>query len=123
VLGDGIGFHLMNTGTDRTKDSHLRRNLSPSALSPVSLGPRMSPQVPWYQGLPLVHSQPCGVSDFTQSDAHVGLSGKCPAVLPHLPAQSTGTLDGRGLSPSDLLPDTPQPHIHIWMESEREKVK
>jgi hypothetical protein len=41
-------------------------------------------------------------------DAHLGLSGKHPAALPRLrlPAQSTGTLAGRG--PYPPLPPLPQ---------------
>jgi hypothetical protein len=41
------------SATDQTKDSHLHGNLSPSALSPVTPGPRVSPRGPWYG--PLVH--------------------------------------------------------------------
>ena len=64
----------------------------------------------WYQGLPLVHPLPCGVSGFTQPDAHPGLHGKHPAILRRLPAQSTGTLARRGLClfPLSLTPTAPQ---------------
>jgi hypothetical protein len=87
---------------DWPKDSRLCENLSPSALSPVTQGPRVSPQGPWYQGLPLVQPLPSGVSGL---DAHPEMSGKCPAVLPRLPAQSTGgTLAGRRLFPSASSP-------------------
>jgi hypothetical protein len=61
----------------------------------------------WYQGLSLVHHLPCGVSGFTQPDAHQGPRGKRLAVLLSLPAQSTGTLVGLGHSL--LLPSSPTP--------------
>ena len=45
----------------------------------------------WYQGLPLVHHPPCGVSDLTQTNTHPGLHGKheqsslvCPPRAPEL---------------------------------------
>jgi hypothetical protein len=60
------------------------------------------------QGLPLVHPLPYGVSDFTRPDAHLGPSGKHLAVLPHLPAQSTGTLAGCGHSLPLSSSPTPQ---------------
>ena len=44
------------------------------------------------------------VSGFIPPDAHQGPCGKCLAVLPVLPAQSTGTLAGLGLSSSSLFP-------------------
>ena len=43
----------------------------------------------WYQGLPLVHPPLCGVSGFTQPDAHPGLHGKYLAVLQCLPGLPT----------------------------------
>jgi hypothetical protein len=52
---------------------------------------------------------PCGVSGFSQPDAHPGPSGKRTAVLPHRPAQNTGTLAGHRLSPSPLFPYTLSP--------------
>jgi hypothetical protein len=66
----------------------------------------------WYRGCPLSthpHPQPSGVSGFTQPDAHLGPSGKRPAVLLSPPAQSTETLAGCGLSPSPLFPYTHSP--------------
>ena len=68
-----------------------------SRAKSVTLGPLVP-------GLPLIHPSLCGVSGFTQPDAHPGPSGKRPAVLPCLPAQSTGTLAGHRLSPF--------PHTH-----------
>jgi hypothetical protein len=57
----------------------------------------------WYGGCPL--STPlCGVSGFTQPNARLGLRGKHTAVLPSLPAQSTGTLARCGLSLTPLFP-------------------
>ena len=60
----------------------------PSALSPLFPGPSAAPGAPilfsalfsmgcwrlrtWYQGLPLVHPTPCGVTGFTQPDAYQG---------------------------------------------------
>ena len=50
-------------------------------------------------GLLLVQPPLSGVSGFTHPDVHPGPREKRPAVLPHLPAQSTGTLAGCGVSP------------------------
>jgi hypothetical protein len=114
---------------DRTKDSLLRRNLSLSALFLIPLDPYSvlsSSAVSslgcqrlrtWYQGLPLVHPRPCGVSGFTQPDAHPRPSGKYSAVLLHLPAQSTGILAGCGVSPSHLFPYTHSPTLTVLMGS------
>jgi hypothetical protein len=89
---------------NRTKDSRLHGNLSPSGLSPITPGLRVSPWGPWYWGLPLVHPLSSGVSGL---DAHPGPSGKCLAALPCLPAQSIGgTLARRGLLPSPFFPFT-----------------
>ena len=94
----------------RTKDSRLHGNLSPSALSPITPGYRVSSQGPWYRGLPLVHPASSGVSVVNGLDAHPGASGKCLAALPCLPAQSIGgTLAGHGLS--SLLPPSPTPSL------------
>ena len=64
--------------------------------------------VPGAAPCPLPQPPPCGVSDFTQPDAHPGPPGNRTAVLPPLPTQSTGTLVRHGLSPSPL-PLHPQP--------------
>jgi hypothetical protein len=68
------------------------------------------PGAPGIRGCPF--STPCqvGSSGFTQSDIHLGLSGKLLEALLHLPAQSTGALAGHRLSPSPLfpLPHSPQ---------------
>ena len=61
------------------------------------------------RGLPLVHPLPSGVSVFTQPDTHPWPSGKRPAVLLCLPAQSTGTLARHGLCPIPLFPYTTTP--------------
>jgi hypothetical protein len=46
----------------------------------------------------------------SQTDAHLGLSRKCLAALPHLPAQSIGrTLAGCGLPPPPTLSPFPCP--------------
>ena len=81
----------------------------PLSICPLLISPglRVSSQDSYYWGLPLVHTPLCGVSGFTQPDAHPGPCGKCPAVLP---AQSTGTLAGRRLSLfSPLCPYTHSP--------------
>ena len=99
---------------------------SPPALS--SLHPRVLPRDPysvlssatassvgcwrlrtWYLGLPLVPHPLCGVSGLTQPDAHPGATWKTSAVLPCPPAQSTGTLVGRGFSPIPLFPQHSRP--------------
>ena len=82
-------------------------NLSPSALSPISPGPRVSPWGPWYQGLLLVH-RPLLPSRVSGLDAHLGPSGKRLAALPCPPVQSIGgTLARHGLS--SLTPPSPVP--------------
>ena len=104
----------------RTKDSHLRGNLSSSALSPITPGPRVSPQGPWYWGLPLVHPLQSGVSGL---NVHPGPSGKHLAALSRSPTQSIGgTLAGHGLFslpiPS-LTPPLSSQHRHIHAHTHR----
>jgi hypothetical protein len=62
------------------------------------------------QVVPLVHPPLCKVRGFTQLDAHLGPSGKCPAVLNHLP---WGTLARHRLSPSPLFPYNHSPTMEI----------
>jgi hypothetical protein len=115
---------------DQTKGCCLRGN-HPAPPSPSALFPYLQDQVApwgpysvlsasavsrvgcrrlrtWYRGLLLVHHPPSGVSGLTQPDAHLGLRGKHPAVLPHMPAQSTGTLVGCWHSPTPLFLHTPK---------------
>ena len=95
--------------------------LSPSVLSPISPGPGVLLRGPysvlcssaisrvgcqrlrtWYRGLALVHPLPCGVSGFTQPDAHPGPCGKHLAVLLHLPApehRNSGRMQALSLPP------------------------
>ena len=117
------------TAMDQTKGCCLRGN-QPAPPSPSALFPYLQDQVApwgpysvlsasavsrvgcrrlrtWYRGLLLVHHPPSGVSGLTQPDAHLGLRGKHPAVLPHMPAQSTGTLVG--CRHFLLLPSSPTP--------------
>jgi hypothetical protein len=54
--------------------------------------------------MPLVHNPPSWDQCFTQPETHLGPCGKCAAVLPHLPTQSTGTLAGHGFSPTPFIP-------------------
>jgi hypothetical protein len=83
----------------------------PLPLSPLPHNPRATgcrPGAPWFRGLPLVHPPPPPSNGISGLDAHLGPSGKRPAALPCLPAQSTGgTLAGRGLPPSPLFPQPP----------------
>ena len=85
----------------------------PLSLSPLSHNPRATgchSGTPCW-GLSLVHPPFSGVSGL---DAHLGLSGKCLATLPCLPAQSIGgTLAGCGLSSLPPLPQTPFQFPHL----------
>jgi hypothetical protein len=88
-------------------------NLSPSALSPVAPEQGCDPRAPGIRSCPLTTPNQVQSSGFTQPDAHQGPSGKRPAVLPSLPAQSTGTLARCELSPS-LPPPSPTPPGPQW---------
>ena len=59
--------------------------------------------------LPLVHPPAGWVHSFPQPDTHPGPHGKHAAVLPSLPAQSSGTLVGRKFSPTPFIPPCPLP--------------
>ena len=89
--------------------SHLRGNLSPSDLTPITLQHRVPPWGPWIWGLPLVHP-PWGV--VSGLDAHLRPRVKHPAALPYLPAQSTGALAGPGQLPSPSFPTPLCPLSH-----------
>ena len=68
--------------------------LSLASMRPKNLGLRQA-GVPW---LPMARHP------------HLELHGKCAAVLPCLPAQSTRTLAGCGFSPTPFIPPHPLPH-------------
>ena len=102
--------------------------LSPCPLFPSFLGPSAAPgplfysqllyciwrEMPrlrtWYLGLPLVHYPLCGVSGFTQPDAHLGPRGWKACSLP-MSAHPEHRNSGRTwvLSHSPLA-QHPQPH-------------
>ena len=85
----------------------------PLALPPPPFGPgaQFCPRAPILFSAPLLYSawdaggwepgataRQAWISDFTQPDTHPGHVGSMQAVLPCLPAQSTGTLVGLGFS-------------------------
>ena len=130
--------------TNQTNDSHPCENhpVPPLNLPSLPFGPRMveppnpPPGAPicsqlfccvqrclgcprlrtCYLGLPLFQSPLRWDGGFPQPDTYPQPSGKCVAVLPCLPAQSTGTLAGHGFSPTPFTPLSPG--AQQWMKLE-----
>ena len=65
-----------------------------------------------YRGLPLVHLLPCGVSGFTQPDAHVGPCSPLTSACPE--HRNSGPKQALSLPP---LPLHPQPHKQQFWDS------